>query len=132
VGGWNDLRTPRAALVVAVLAITAATATLVPQTARGEEQLCRGTLGRVAVDSLRVPEGARCVLTGTTVRGTITVQRGATLIANGVRVTGDVRARNAGKVVLRRGSTVGGRLECPAKQEPTAAPSKIAVCSARS
>jgi hypothetical protein len=111
VGGWNELRTPRAALAVAVLAITAATATMVPQTALGEEHACRGPLGRVTVDNLRIPQGAVCILKGTRVRGAITVQRAARLVANGVRVTGNVQAENARNVVIRRKSLIGGSVQ---------------------
>ena len=31
-----------------------------------EERTCRGTLGAVTVDNLRVPDGATCTLNGTT------------------------------------------------------------------
>jgi hypothetical protein len=111
VGGWKELRTPRAALAAAVIAITAVTATMVPQSALGEEHSCRGTLGKVAVDNLRVPEGATCTLNGTRVRGAITVQRHARLVANGVRVTGNVQAENARNVVIRRKSQIGGSIQ---------------------
>jgi hypothetical protein len=111
VGGWKELWTSRAALCVAVFAIAAVTATMVPQTALGEERSCRGTLGRVTVDNLRVPQGAACTLNGTRVRGAITVQRAARLVANGVRVTGNVQAENARNVVIRRRSLIGGSVQ---------------------
>lgn len=103
-------RSPRTALAAAVLVVTVATAILLPDAARGEERSCRGKLGRVAVDNLRVPQGATCTLKGTRVKGTITVQRGARLIARGVRVNGNIQAENARRVVVRA-SRVGGSIQ---------------------
>lgn len=106
-----ELRSAKTALAVAVLAVTAVTATVLPQTAFGEERACRGKLGRATVDNLRIPQGAVCVLNGTRVKGVITVQRGATLVANRVRVVGNVQAENARNVVVRRSSRVGGSIQ---------------------
>ena len=47
--------------------------------ALAEERTCRGTLGAVTVDNLRVPAGATCTLNGTNVKGTVKVERNATL-----------------------------------------------------
>ncbi|MGH2748388.1 MAG: hypothetical protein ACRDKB_10740 [Actinomycetota bacterium] len=80
-------------------------------TAMAEETRCRGTIGDKTVDNLKVPAGKRCVLEGTTVKGTIKVGRKATLIARGVRVVGNVQAENARKVVVRRGSRIGGSVQ---------------------
>jgi hypothetical protein len=79
--------------------------------AYAEETKCRGTLGAVKVDNLRVPQEATCTLNGTIVKGTITVKRNATLIARGVRVVGNVQAENASKVVVRDSSRVGGSVQ---------------------
>ena len=49
--------------------------------ARAEERACSGSLGAVTVDNLRVPQNATCRLDRTRVKGNITVQQGATLIA---------------------------------------------------
>lgn len=76
-----------------------------------EERSCRGTLGAVTVDNLRVPQGARCVLNGTRVKGTITVQDGATLIARNVRVVGNVQGENAANVRVLAGSRVNGSVQ---------------------
>jgi hypothetical protein len=107
----RKLGNARTGLAVAVLAVTAVTATVLPQMAFGEERSCRGQLGRTTVDNLRVPQQAMCVLTGTRVQGVITVQRGATLIANGIRVIGNVQAENARNVVVRRSSRIGGSIQ---------------------
>ena len=77
----------------------------------GEEFTCRGTIGARTVDNLRVPDGATCTLNGTTVKGTIKVERSATLLAYGVRVIGNVQADNARKVVVAASSRVGGSVQ---------------------
>lgn len=98
-------------LRIGVIGALGLLAVMLPQAALGEERSCRGTLGRITVDNLRVPQGARCTLNGTRVKGTITVQRAATLVANGVRVNGNVQAENARNVVVRRSSRVGGSIQ---------------------
>jgi hypothetical protein len=79
--------------------------------AYAEERKCRGTLGAVTVDNLRVPQGATCTLNGTIVKGTITVKADATLRARGVRVVGNVQAENARMVVVNGASRVGGSVQ---------------------
>jgi hypothetical protein len=79
-------------------------------TAAAEERTCRGTLGAVTVDNLRVPQGATCSLSGTRVEGTVKVERGATLRATGIRVIGNVQAENH-KQVNVSGSRVGGSVQ---------------------
>lgn len=59
--------------------IAAAALTVAP--AFAEERRCRGSLGAVTVDNLCVPQGATCRLNGTRVKGTLQVERGATLKA---------------------------------------------------
>jgi hypothetical protein len=76
-----------------------------------EERVCRGTIGARTVDNLRVPQGATCTLNGTFVKGTIKVQRAATLIATNVRVIGNVQGENAENVVVKGGSRVGGSVQ---------------------
>jgi hypothetical protein len=86
-------------------------ATVVPSPAFAEERKCRGTIGAVTVDNLRVPQGASCTLNGTLVKGTITVKENATLVARGVRVIGNVQAENAKRVVVKGSSRVGGSVQ---------------------
>jgi hypothetical protein len=76
-----------------------------------EERSCTGSIGARTLDNVRVPQGARCVLTGTVVKGTISVGRDAVLIARGVRVVGNVQAENAAKVVVKRSSRIGGSVQ---------------------
>jgi hypothetical protein len=91
------------------LVLLAAAFTASPASA--EETKCRGTLGAVTVDNLRVPQDATCRLVGTVVEGTITVKANATLIARGVRVIGSVQAENARKVVVKGSSRVRGSVQ---------------------
>ena len=79
--------------------------------ASAEERVCRGTIGAVTVDNLRVPQGATCTLNGTRVKGTVKVERDATLRAYAIRVVGNVQGENARNVVVRDGSTVGGSVQ---------------------
>jgi len=91
------------------LALLAASLAVGP--ALAEERTCRGSLGATTVDNLRVPAGATCTLTGTKVKGTIKVERRATLFAYGVRVIGNVQAENARKVIVARSSRIGGSVQ---------------------
>jgi hypothetical protein len=78
--------------------------------AHAEEQICRGSLGAITVDNLRVPDRATCTLNGTTVKGTIKVESGATLNASNVRVIGNIQAENHRKVTVNS-SRVGGSIQ---------------------
>jgi hypothetical protein len=79
--------------------------------AAAEETVCRGSMGRVTVDNLIVPQGARCMLRGTVVQGTLQVARDATLGARRVRVIGNVQGENARKVAVVQESRVGGSVQ---------------------
>jgi cytoskeletal protein CcmA (bactofilin family) len=85
--------------------------TLAPGVAQAEERKCRGTLGAITIDNLRVPQEASCTLNGTKVEGTVKVERDARLVANDVRVIGNVQAENARAVVVRDGSRIGGSVQ---------------------
>jgi hypothetical protein len=97
--------------VGAVTAIALCLVLLGTGSASAEERTCRGTIGARTVDNLRVPQGATCTLNGTFVKGTIKVQRAATLIATNVRVIGNVQGENAQNVVVKGGSRVGGSVQ---------------------
>ena len=77
---------------------------------RADERTCTGAVGAETVDNLRVPAGANCTLNATQVKGTVKVERAATLRATGVRVVGNVQGENAADVVLA-GSTIGGSVQ---------------------
>lgn len=101
------MRAPAAAL--ALLAVPAVVL-LTPTPALADERVCRGTLGAVTVDDLRVPSGATCTLDGTRVEGNLQVERGATLRAQAVRVDGNVQGEGA-RLVRVVGSQVGGSVQ---------------------
>ncbi len=95
-----------------IMAAMLAMATLLPgQVAFAEERTCRGTLGAITVDNLRVPQGGSCTLNGTIVKGTIKVEANATLRASNVRVVGNVQAENAASVYVLSNSRVGGSVQ---------------------
>jgi hypothetical protein len=96
---------------IGLIAAVALLAAALPQAAFGDERSCRGTLGGITVDNLKVPAGATCTLQGTRVKGTITVKRGATLRATGIKVIGNVQAENAKNVVVNGASRVGGSIQ---------------------
>ena len=75
-----------------------------------EERTCRGSIGAVTVDNLRVPQGATCTLSGTYIKGTLKVERDATLKASRVRVVGNVQAENHQAVIINS-STIGGSVQ---------------------
>jgi hypothetical protein len=83
--------------------------------AMADDTVCTGTIGKVTVDNLIVPNGRSCTLNGTRVEGNIIVSTGATLTAKGVDVDGNVQAEGARSVrVLVLGgarSFVGGGVQ---------------------
>ena len=58
-----------------------------------------------------MPDGAHCELQGSHVQDTIKVERGATLIARGVRGIGNVQGENARHVSVNSRSRVGGSVQ---------------------
>jgi hypothetical protein len=81
------------------------------QVAHAEETVCRGIIGAETHDNVRVPQGATCTMEGTFVKGTIKVERNATLRASDVHVIGNVQAEGARSVDVARGSFVGGSIQ---------------------
>jgi hypothetical protein len=72
---------------------------------------CAGTMRAVSVDDVRVPKGATCILLGTLVGGNVKVAKDASLVAQKVRVKGDVQAEGARSVSVTGGSAVGGNIQ---------------------
>ena len=89
----------------AIVSLAAAVFIVAP--AFAEERSCRGALGAVTVDNLRVPQGATCRLNGTRIKGTLQVQRGATLRASRIRVVGNIHAEGAANVNVARSRIIG-------------------------
>ncbi len=90
----------RITTLVLAAGIAAAAALAAPTAAHAEETTCRGGLGAVTVDNLRVPQGATCTLNGTRVKGTLKVENYATLKATRINVIGNVQAENARSVQI--------------------------------
>lgn len=87
--------------------------TLPPPTATApppQDGTCTGTIGAVTLDELTVPAGATCTLNGTRIEGSVDVEGGATLVANGITVTGNLRGRSASRVEVLSGSFISGNL----------------------
>ena len=87
-------------LLLGAIAMTAGVTLVAPGAAQAEERSCRGSLGAVTVDNLRVPDGATCALRGTIVKGTIYVGTNATLTATSVRVVGNIQAEGHNSVTV--------------------------------
>jgi hypothetical protein len=79
--------------------------------AQAEERVCRGTIGATTVDNLLVPQGGPCTLNGTRVEGTVKVERNATLVANTIRVKGNVQSEGFKNITLRQNSVVVGSVQ---------------------
>jgi len=103
------MRPARTTIFTAALAATACA--VGPGIAAAEERTCRGTIGAVTLDNVRVPQGATCILEGTKAQGTVKVERNATLKAKHVRVIGNVQGEDARKVNVVRGSRIGGSVQ---------------------
>ena len=103
-------RTPRGR-IAAIRATSLAVFILLPAPLSAKEQTCRGGLGAVTVDQLRVPAGATCNLNRTRIKGNIKVESGGSLDARGARVSGNVQAEDARHVSITQSSRVGGSVQ---------------------
>ena len=84
--------------------------TLFAVPAQAEERTCRGSLGAITVDNLRVPSGGSCTLKGTYVQGTLKVENRAKLKATSVTVIANVQAEGHADVTIAS-SSVGGSVQ---------------------
>lgn len=80
-------------MTLAGLGVVLAGTVMAAPAAHAGERTCRGSLGAMTVDNLRVPAGATCTLNGTTVKGTVKVEQGGRLTATSIRVVGNIQAR---------------------------------------
>jgi hypothetical protein len=94
-----------------LFALTLVLGAILPATAVAEERTCRGTIGAATLDNVRVPQDASCTLKGTYVKGTVKVERRASLRAENVRVIGNVQGENARRVDVVQSSRVGGSVQ---------------------
>jgi len=97
-------------MTLAGLGVVLAGTVLAGPVAHAEERTCRGSLGAVEVDNLRVPSDATCSLRATTVRGTVKVERGGRLTATSIRVVGNIQAEGHAAVTVAS-STIGGSVQ---------------------
>lgn len=86
--------------------------TVFPSPAFADEYVCDDLTEKApaVVDNLKVPDDATCTLVGTTVDGTIKVEKGATLDATDVEVAGNIQADGHDDVTVSD-STVGGSIQ---------------------
>jgi hypothetical protein len=84
--------------------------TMTPTQSLLSDGVCTGTIGAVTLDELTVPSGASCSLNGTTINGNIDVEGGATLVANSISASGNLRGRSVSRVEVLSGSYIGGNL----------------------
>jgi hypothetical protein len=108
-----------------ICAIAIALTAIVSGDARAEETVCRGLIGAVTLDNVRVPQNAICNLDGTRVKGTVKVETRATLLAEDVVVIGNVQAEGARDVTIRDASRVGGSVQVVQGGAATVANSRI-------
>lgn len=95
-----------------LLTLVLASAVLLPAGyLHAEETRCTGTIGSTRLDNIVVPANRNCTLNGTRAKGTVKVANGASLVANGVQVNGNIQAEGAYSVVVRRNSFVGGSIQ---------------------
>jgi hypothetical protein len=92
-------------------ALALAACAIVPAGAAAEERTCRGTIGAITLDNVRVPQNATCTLQATYVKGTVKIETNAALRAEGVRVIGNVQAESARHVAVVQSSRVGGSVQ---------------------
>jgi hypothetical protein len=76
-----------------------------------EEFRCTGSVGAVALDNIFVPDGASCTLTRTRANGNIVVGTGASLVANGVSINGNLQAEGAHSITVLGHATFGGSVQ---------------------
>jgi len=69
---------------------------------------CTGTLSHATTADITVPKGAVCRVSGSTVNGSVTVQRDAYFEAWTTKISGTVRASGALTVFLHDGTSVAG------------------------
>ena len=71
--------------------------------AAADERVCRGYIGKVVVDDVKVPKNAKCQMNGTRVKGNIKVNSGATLNASKLSVDGNIQTQGHKSIAV--GST---------------------------
>lgn len=75
-------------------------AVAVAPTASAGERVCRGYIGKVVVDNVKVPKNAKCQMVGTRVKGNIKVESGAILNASKLSIDGDIQTQGHRSVAI--------------------------------
>ena len=78
--------------------------------AAADEYRCTGKVGARTLDNVRVPASRTCYLNGTTVKGTLTVGRGAQVFADNSRIIGNVQGEGFRNVTVHD-SRIGGSVQ---------------------
>lgn len=77
----------------------------------GTTTCANGSIRAVTIDTVFVPDGTTCQLEDTQLKGSIKVGSRATLLANRVRVVGDLQAEGSRLVRVYPGSRFGGSVQ---------------------
>ncbi|PSB04486.1 hypothetical protein [Merismopedia glauca] len=101
----------KAITVLSLMTVLVGSNFVLPQVSQAEERICRGSIGSITVDNLKVPDGASCTLSGTRVQGSIVVGSNASLAGTNIRVIGNIQAENATRVNVGGTSSVGGSIQ---------------------
>lgn len=101
----------KAISVFSLIALLVGSNLVFSEVSNAEERVCRGTIGAVTVDTLKVPDGAFCRLNATKVQGNIVIGSNARLTATRIRVIGNIQAENAALVNVTSGSSIGGSIQ---------------------
>lgn len=88
--------------VAGVSGLLLAGAVAAAPTASADERVCRGYIGKVVTDDVRVPSGATCTMSGTRVKGNITVGSNAVLRATRLSVDGNIQTQRHRSVAIGR------------------------------
>ena len=96
--------------IASLLALSLVLLTAGATAASADEYRCTGSVGARTLDNVKVPDGRTCRLTGTVVKGTISVGSTSTLVADAVRVVGNVQGGNSARIIVTD-ARVGGSVQ---------------------
>jgi hypothetical protein len=95
------------------------------ESSQASDRSCKGSLGSVTVDNLSVANGHTCKLNGTNVKGNLFVGANATLVASGLKLSGNLQARGAAQVSVTFFSTIDGNVEVQRSRNVNISATKI-------
>jgi hypothetical protein len=94
-----------------ILVGAASAAAIVAMPAHAQDRTCRGVIGAVRADTVTVPPGATCTLSGTRVRGDVIVNRGSTLRTVRAIVLGNIKGDGARALSVAAQTRLAGNIE---------------------